>query len=116
MGRAALGGDQRLDRAELFDEDYWTRDLRLGEHDEVLALVDNHAHRLVRVRKAFPRKRVLGVLARALGQSDKGVILMRKLWEREMRAIAEGRPIKAWRRPAEDLLEYGSAEVEKARS
>ena len=51
-----------------------------------------------------------------LGQSDKGVILMRKLWEREMRAIAEGRPIKAWRRPAEDLLEYGSAEVEKARS
>jgi 5,5'-dehydrodivanillate O-demethylase len=51
-----------------------------------------------------------------LGQSDKGVILMRKLWEREMRAIAEGEKPKQWRRPKEDLLEYGSREVEIAAS
>jgi 5,5'-dehydrodivanillate O-demethylase oxygenase subunit len=35
-----------------------------------------------------------------LGRSDVGVILLRKLWERELRALAEGRPLKAWRRPS----------------
>ena len=50
-----------------------------------------------------------------LGQSDRGVILLRKLWEREMRALAAGGPMKRWRRPAEDLLEYGSREVENIR-
>jgi 5,5'-dehydrodivanillate O-demethylase len=31
-----------------------------------------------------------------LGRSDVGVILIRKLWEREMRALAEGRPLTPW--------------------
>jgi 5,5'-dehydrodivanillate O-demethylase oxygenase subunit len=35
-----------------------------------------------------------------LGRSDVGVILLRKIWERELRALAEGRPLKQWRRPA----------------
>jgi 5,5'-dehydrodivanillate O-demethylase len=33
-----------------------------------------------------------------LGRSDVGVILLRKLWSREMRALAEGQPLKPWRR------------------
>lgn len=38
-----------------------------------------------------------------LGQSDKGIILLRKIWERELRALAEGRPLKVWSRPKERL-------------
>jgi 5,5'-dehydrodivanillate O-demethylase len=38
-----------------------------------------------------------------LGQSDKGIILLRKIWERELRALDEGRPLKAWKRPKEKL-------------
>jgi 5,5'-dehydrodivanillate O-demethylase oxygenase subunit len=38
-----------------------------------------------------------------LGQSDKGVILLRRIWERELKALAEGRPLKAWRRPKERM-------------
>lgn len=34
-----------------------------------------------------------------LGRSDAGVILVRKMWERELRALAEGRPLKQWARP-----------------
>jgi hypothetical protein len=32
-----------------------------------------------------------------LGRNDAVVILFRKLWERELRALAEGRPTKEWR-------------------
>jgi len=38
-----------------------------------------------------------------LGQSDKGIILLRKIWTRELRALAAGRKLKAWQRPAEKL-------------
>jgi 5,5'-dehydrodivanillate O-demethylase len=38
-----------------------------------------------------------------LGRSDAAVILMRKIWTRELRALAEGRPLKAWSCP-EGLL------------
>jgi 5,5'-dehydrodivanillate O-demethylase len=38
-----------------------------------------------------------------LGQSDKGIILLRKVWERELRALAEGRPLKTWTRPKHRL-------------
>jgi 5,5'-dehydrodivanillate O-demethylase len=31
------------------------------------------------------------------GKSDVGVLLLRRIYEREMRALAEGRPLKAWR-------------------
>lgn len=33
-----------------------------------------------------------------LGRSDSVVILMRQLWLRELQALADGRPLKAWRR------------------
>ncbi len=51
-----------------------------------------------------------------LGQSDRGVIFMRKLWEREMRALAEGKPMKQWKRPAENLLDVTSRELQLAMS
>jgi 5,5'-dehydrodivanillate O-demethylase oxygenase subunit len=38
-----------------------------------------------------------------LGQSDKGIILLRKLWSRELRALAQGKELKAWSRPKEKL-------------
>jgi 5,5'-dehydrodivanillate O-demethylase len=34
-----------------------------------------------------------------LGRTDVGIILLRKVWERELRALAEGRPLKQWTRP-----------------
>jgi 5,5'-dehydrodivanillate O-demethylase oxygenase subunit len=33
------------------------------------------------------------------GHSDVRVILVRKVWERELSALAEGRPLKQWVRP-----------------
>ena len=36
-----------------------------------------------------------------LGREDAGVILMRKLWARELDALANGRPLKEWHRSAE---------------
>jgi nitrite reductase/ring-hydroxylating ferredoxin subunit len=35
-----------------------------------------------------------------LGQCDTGIVFQRHLYEREMRALAEGRPIKRWTIPA----------------
>jgi 5,5'-dehydrodivanillate O-demethylase len=32
-----------------------------------------------------------------LGRIDVGVLLLRKIWQRELKAVAEGRPIKQWR-------------------
>ena len=44
-----------------------------------------------------------GVIAKRendrLGKSDIGVFLLRKIWEREMRALAAGKPMKKWVRP-----------------
>ncbi len=37
--------------------------------------------------------------AERLGRSDAGVTMLRKLWERELRALAEGRPLKEWTIP-----------------
>jgi hypothetical protein len=34
-----------------------------------------------------------------LGRADTGVIAIRKLWLRELRALAEGRPLARWTRP-----------------
>jgi 5,5'-dehydrodivanillate O-demethylase len=31
-----------------------------------------------------------------LGRSDRGVLLLRKIWERELRKLAEGQPLKTW--------------------
>lgn len=34
-----------------------------------------------------------------LGRSDIGTVMVRRLWQRELRALAEGRPLKQWRHP-----------------
>jgi 5,5'-dehydrodivanillate O-demethylase len=41
-----------------------------------------------------------------LGQTDEGIILLRRLWQRELKALAEGRSLKRWNRPTG--LEAGS--------
>src|SRR5581483_11395724 len=33
-----------------------------------------------------------------LGRSDRALILIRKIWERELQALADGRPLKQWKR------------------
>jgi len=35
-----------------------------------------------------------------LGRADAGVIMIRKLWARELKALADGQPLKQWSRPA----------------
>ena len=49
-----------------------------------------------------------------LGQSDKGIILLRRIWARELQALHEGKPLKQWKRPTEKLplLVNGVTEVE----
>ena len=42
-----------------------------------------------------------------LGRSDLGIILLRKIFEREVRAFAEGRELKKWSRPAALPVELG---------
>jgi 5,5'-dehydrodivanillate O-demethylase oxygenase subunit len=41
-----------------------------------------------------------------LGRSDTGVILFRKIWERELRALAEGRPLKKWLLPQDAEIKF----------
>ncbi len=38
-----------------------------------------------------------------LGRNDTKVIFIRRLWERELRALAEGRPLTEWQVPREPL-------------
>ena len=38
-----------------------------------------------------------------LGQSDRGIILLRRIYERELGALADGRLLKEWKRPAGKL-------------
>jgi 5,5'-dehydrodivanillate O-demethylase len=45
--------------------------------------------------------------AERLGRSDAAIILMRKIWLRELRALAEGRPLKEWRLPGEVQAKSG---------
>jgi 5,5'-dehydrodivanillate O-demethylase len=44
-----------------------------------------------------------------LGRSDRGVFLLRKLWERELRNLAEGRPLKQWIYRPEMIPTYPAA-------
>ena len=43
-----------------------------------------------------------------LGQSDLLVVLLRRIWERELRALAEGRPLKPWLRTGKLEMAYGA--------
>jgi 5,5'-dehydrodivanillate O-demethylase len=48
-----------------------------------------------------------------LGREDVGVIMLRKIWETELKALAEGRPLRQWVRPPDMLPGWEWAE-EKA--
>ena len=39
-----------------------------------------------------------------LGKSDIGIILLRKIYERELGKIADSKPIKKWRRPPDKVM------------
>lgn len=39
-----------------------------------------------------------------LGSSDAALILFRNIWKRELRALADGRPLTEWKHPAGELL------------
>ncbi|HWH79335.1 MAG TPA: Rieske 2Fe-2S domain-containing protein [Candidatus Binatus sp.] len=41
-----------------------------------------------------------------LGRSDTGIILFRKIWERELRALARGRPLKKWLLPQDAQITF----------
>jgi 5,5'-dehydrodivanillate O-demethylase len=80
-------------------------DVRIGQ--EILAgrrrrHVDDIGERAKRINlQDFVAQAGQGVIAERaherLGRSDKAVILLRKIWQREMRALADGRPLKQWR-------------------
>jgi 5,5'-dehydrodivanillate O-demethylase len=38
--------------------------------------------------------------AERLGKSDRGVMMLRRIWQRELQAVADGKSTKAWTRPA----------------
>lgn len=44
-----------------------------------------------------------------LGQSDVGVILLRRIWKEELEALAEGRQMRTWRRPEGLIASTSSA-------
>jgi 5,5'-dehydrodivanillate O-demethylase len=44
-----------------------------------------------------------------LGKVDQGVFLLRKIWERELKAVAEGRPLKEWKGRGRLLRESDNA-------
>ena len=42
-----------------------------------------------------------------LGRSDALIILLRKVWQRELQALADGRPTKAWTQPRRLVADFG---------
>ena len=50
-----------------------------------------------------------------LGRMDMGVFILRKIWERELKALAEGRPLKQWNTPAglADMSKFEAPDVSK---
>ena len=61
-----------LNEARLHDKGFWEADLRLGEYEEIVQLLDDDRGRLARVRASFTTKRILRLLTRSLGLSIRG--------------------------------------------
>ena len=64
-----------------------------------------------------PRGYPHGPMAREIGRykglyrSDKGVILLRKVWARELKALAEGRKLTQWQHRADLLASFAAKEA-----
>ena len=68
-----------------------------------LADVDRRRVDLVRLQDDIAQVgqgRIGEPVSERLGRADVGVIAIRKLWAREMEALAQGRPLREWRRDA----------------
>lgn len=73
--RAALQGRLRLDDIDPDRTDYVIIEDEIAQRGQGVIADRSHEH---------------------LGRSDTGVLLLRKIWERELSALAEGRPLKQW--------------------
>lgn len=49
-----------------------------------------------------------------LGRSDAGVILLRQLWSRELKALAQGQPLKNWTYKPDMVPVYPTAQIKKS--
>ena len=75
--------------------------MRLDARTELVIAAD------IAARLGISRARVSVLASRSdfprpvgrLGRSDVGIVLLRQLWERELRALAAGLPLKQWARP-----------------
>jgi 5,5'-dehydrodivanillate O-demethylase len=59
---------------------------------------------------------ILNHAADHLGRSDAVIVLLRSIWARELRALAEGRQTKQWRYPAHFELANGNERGEAVKS
>jgi 5,5'-dehydrodivanillate O-demethylase len=89
--------DLRKQRADIQEV---AADIRAGKY----ALKDVTDHPAFILIEDFCAQGGQGVIAdrhaEHLGKSDRGVMMLRRVWQRELTALAEGRPTKAWTRPA----------------
>jgi 5,5'-dehydrodivanillate O-demethylase len=100
-----------LDPNELADEILAGRlgsdavDMRLPTvrvQDAVLQLEDGRITDIVKVQDCVSQVgqgRIVDRGEEHLGRTDESVILLRRIWERELRALYEGTPLKQWYRP-----------------
>ncbi len=88
MGEAVLSGNIRFQDLDHFFKDK----ISLVHAQDYVAQVGQGA-RAERAREH-------------LGRSDAGVILFRRIWERELRALAEGRPLKKWALPQDAEIKF----------
>ena len=78
--------------------DIWSGKLRFAEvvHPDLAVVQD--------IAVQAGQGRIEDRQSERLGRSDAGIILWRKILERELHAIAEGRPAKKWQRPPPDIV------------
>ena len=73
---------------------------RAALRGEIAAIVTAPLHKEALAAAGFPypgHTELLQAEAAAhLGRSDRGVFLLRKIWQREIKNLAEGRPLKQW--------------------
>ena len=79
LGEAVLAGKLRI------------QDLKLPQHYKLISVEDYAAQ--------VGQGRIVDHTNYHLGRNDVAVILLRKLWRRELKALAEGRPLKEWTLP-----------------
>lgn len=84
-GPRELGGDHRIGDAVL-----------KGERATVDLLKERNVFELQDYVAQVGQGAIADRAHERLGRSDVGVILLRKIWTRELRALAEGQPLKKW--------------------